>query len=173
MQPKFESSSFEGNEKIYPREVIDNLELMLERIIYMPDISDSLRERATLIRGLSSGMANLAEEDGGMDGFHSAQENYFAHLKELAEDELFWSSFSVIPSDVDSIEVAENFLSDVDGFLGPNFTAEERERLVSESQQVVQGTPVEDFRKNFQRYVDKLGKIILIGQAPGDEGSAN
>lgn len=173
MQPKFESSPSEGNEAIYPREVIDNLEMMLERFIYMPNIPESLRERASLIRSLSSGMARLTEEDGGMDGFDSAQENFFAQLQELSRDEEFWSSFSIIPSDVDSKEVAQTFLSDVDSFLGPAITAEEREKLVSESQQVLDGTPVVDFRNNFQRYVDKLGKVILIGKDSENEERAN
>lgn len=173
MQLKFESSPSEGNEAIYPREVIDNLEMMLERFIDMPDIPDSLRERVSLIRSSSNGMASLAEEDDVTDGFNSAQEKYFAQLQELSRDEEFWSSFSIIPSDVDSKEVAQTFLSDVDGFLGPAITAEEREKLVSESQQVLEGTPVVDFRKKFQLYVDKLGKMIHIGQDSDNEERAN
>ena len=69
--------------------------------------------------------------------------------------------------------MAQTFLSDVDSFLGPAITAEEREKLVSESQQVLDGTPVVDFRNNFQRYVDKLGKVILIGKDSENEERAN
>ncbi len=173
MQPKFESSPSEGNEAIYPREVIDNLEMMLERLMDMSEIPESLRERVSLIRSSSSGMASLVEEDDVADGFNSAQEKYFAQLQELARDEKFWASFTRVPSDVDSKEVAQTFLSDVDGFLGPAFTAEEREKLVSESQQVLEGTPVVDFRKNFQRYIDKLGKMIRIGQDSDSAGRAD
>ena len=173
MQPKFESSPSEGNEAIYPREVIDNLEMMLERLMDMSEIPESLRERVSLIRSSSSGMASLAEEDDVAGGFNSAQEKYFAQLQELSRDEEFWESFSVIPSDVDSKEVAQTFLSDVDGFLGPAITAEEREKLVSESQQVLEGTPVVDFRKNFQRYVDKLEKMVRIGQDSDNQDRAD
>ncbi len=167
-QEKFEALDSIENESINPREVIDGLEIMLERLIDMPDLPEGHASRLQTIRGYSDSMARMSEEEDNQDGFDSAQTQFYAELKKFVEDESFWSDIDVVPSDIDTIEVSQTFLSDIDGFLPPDITPEEKAHLIEKAEEDVNGTPVATFRKKLKILTNKLGKMILMS-GDGDE----
>lgn len=169
-QEKFESLNASGNEAIYPREVIDGLELMLERLIYMPNLPEELVSRVQTIRGYSDSMARMSEEEDNQDGFDSAQTQFYAELKKFIDDDSFWSSIGIVPADVDTKEVSQTFLSDIDSFLPPDITPEEKAHLIEKAEEDINGTPADSFRKDLKIFTEKLGKIIMMGQ---EEGRSN
>ncbi len=166
-QEKFESINASGNEAIYPREVIDGLELMIERLIDMPDLPEEQVSRIQTIRGYSDSMSKMSEEEYNQDGFNSAQTQFYTELKKFIDDDYFWSSIDIVPADVDTKEVSQTFLSDIDSFLPPDITPEEKAHLIEKAEEDINGTPVNSFRKDLKIFTEKLGKIILMGQEEG------
>jgi len=156
-----------------PRDVIIGIEDSLERLIDMPDLSDSERGLIMNLRQLTSSMEELRLDIDTTDAFLKAEQQLYTHLRRLIDDAQFWQRITLVPSSMDSRDFAETFLSDTEGFSGPQISPEKLAALIADAKETVAGTPVEKFRETLAGYIDQLGQMILMNEEVEEGGVLN
>jgi hypothetical protein len=153
--------------------VIIGIEDSLERLIELPELSDTERGLAMNLRQLTSRMEELRLDVDTIDSFLKTEQQLYTQLRRLIDDAQFWQSISLVPSSQDSRDFAETFLSDTEGFSGPDIAPGKMAALVADAKETVAGTPVEKFRETLIGYIDQLGQMILMNEEVEEGGVLN
>lgn len=155
-----------------PREAIDGLEILLERMTESPSLGEKSRKEVAAVREWSNRLAAIIlgkDESSGDKAF----QGYIEGLKHLLKNDTLWRELGVFLSEEEkNRESAEQFLSDPDSYLGP-VSKEVKESEIARAKKKLEGTPVAEAKNKLEEYIADFERLYLLQKESLSAGKAN